>query len=88
MKNLLLLLSIWSLCIITSCKTNRTCDAYSQNLNIQIDSLNLQIKNKKDSINMLNDIAQLLNDYIIFLENDNQFLGSVLAEKELEDGIE
>ena len=81
MKNLLLLLSIWSLCIITSCKTNRTCDAYSQNLNIQIDSLNLQIKNKKDSINML-------NDYIIFLENDNQFLGSVLAQKELEDGIE
>ena len=81
MKNLLLFLSIWSLCIITSCKTNRTCDAYSQNLNIQIDSLNLQIKNKKDSINML-------NDYIIFLENDNQFLGSVLAQKELEDGIE
>jgi len=81
MKNLLLFLSIWSLCIITSCKTNRTCDAYSQNLNIQIDSLNLQIKNKKDSINML-------NDYIIFLENDNQFLGSVLAQKEMEDGIE
>ena len=46
-----------------------------------IDSLNLQIKNKKDSINML-------NDYIIFLENDNQFLCSILAEKELEDGIE
>lgn len=39
------------------------------------------MKNKKDSINML-------NDYIIFLENDNQFLGSVLAQKELEDGIE
>ena len=81
MKNLLLLLSVGSLCIITSCKTNRTCDAYSQNLNIQIDALNLQIKNKKDSINML-------NDYIIFLENDNQFLGSVLAQKEMEDGIE
>jgi hypothetical protein len=80
-KNLLLFLSIWSLCIITSCKTNSSGDTYSQNLNIQIDSLNLQIKNKKDSIN-------LLNDYIIFLENDNQFLGSVLAEKELEDGIE
>jgi hypothetical protein len=79
-KNLLLFLGIWSLCIITSCNTNRTCDAYLQNLNIQIDSLNLQIKNKKDSINML-------NDYIIFLENENQFLGSVLAEKELEDGI-
>jgi hypothetical protein len=29
----------------------------------------------------------MLNDYIIFLENDNQFL-SILAEKELEDGIE
>ena len=81
MKKLLLLLSVGSICVITSCKTNRTCDAYSQNLNIQIDSLNLQIKNKKDSINML-------NDYIIFLENDNHFLGSVLAQKELEDGIE
>ena len=46
----------------------------------QTDSLESQIKNKKDSIN-------LLNNYIIFLENDNQFLGSVLAEKELEDGI-
>jgi hypothetical protein len=29
-----------------------------------------------------------LKEYIIFLENDNQFLGSVLADKELKDGIE
>jgi hypothetical protein len=29
-----------------------------------------------------------LKEYIIFLENDNKFLGSVLAEKELKDGIE
>jgi vacuolar-type H+-ATPase subunit D/Vma8 len=52
-----------------------------QLLKRQTDSLETQIKNKKDSIN-------LLNNYIIFLENETQFLGSVLAEKELEDGIE
>ena len=67
--------------IITSCKTKSNCDAYSQLLKNQTDSLELQIKNKKDSIN-------LLNNYIIFLENETQFLGSILAEKEFEDGIE
>jgi hypothetical protein len=30
----------------------------------------------------------VLKEYIIFLENENQFLGSVLAEKELKEGIE
>jgi hypothetical protein len=79
MKNLLSIICL--LFIITSCKTNSNCDAYSQLLKKQTDSLESQIKNKKDSIN-------LLNNYIIFLENDNQFLGSILAEKELEDGIE
>jgi hypothetical protein len=66
--------------IINNRTTNKI-NKIIKNKEIIIDSLNLQIKNKKDSINML-------NDYIIFLENDNQFLGSILAEKELEDGIE
>jgi hypothetical protein len=66
---------------MVSCKTNSNCDDYSQFLKKQTDSLETQIQNKKDSIN-------LLNTYIIFLENETQFLGSILAEKELEDGIE
>jgi hypothetical protein len=65
--------------IINNRTTNKI-NKIIKNKEIIIDSLNLQIKNKKDSINML-------NDYIIFLENDNQFLCSILAEKELEDGI-
>ena len=79
MKNLLSIICL--LFIMTSCKTKSNCDAYTQKLNNGIDSLETQIKSKKDSIN-------LLNNYIVFLENENQFLGSVLAEKELEDGIE
>ena len=79
MKNLLSFICL--LFIMVSCKTNSNCDDYSQFLKKQTDSLETQIQNKKDSIN-------LLNTYIIFLENENQFLGSVLAEKELEDGIE
>jgi len=78
MKNLISIACL--LFIITSCKTKSNCDAYSQLLKTQTDSLEFQIKNKKDSIN-------LLNNYIIFLENETQFLGSILAEKELEDGI-
>ena len=78
MKKLLSIVCL--LLIVTSCKTKSNCDDYSQFLKKQTDSLESQIKNKKDSIN-------LLNNYIIFLENENQFLGSVLAEKELEDGI-
>ena len=66
--------------IINNRTTNKI-NKIIKNKEIIIDSLNLQIKNKKDSINML-------NDYIIFLENDNHFLCSILAEKELEDGIE
>ena len=79
MKNLLSIICL--LVIITSCKTKSNCDAYSQFLKKQTDSLESQIKNKKDSIN-------LLNNYIVFLENETQFLGSILAEKEFEDGIE
>jgi len=79
MKKLLSIICL--LLIITSCKTNSNCDAYSQLLKKQTDSLETQIKNKKDSIN-------LLNNYIVFLENETEFLGSILAEKEFEDGIE
>ena len=79
MKKLLSIICL--LLTVTSCKTKSNCDDYSQFLKKQTDSLESQIKNKKDSLN-------LLNNYIIFLENENQFLGSVLAEKELEDGIE
>jgi wobble nucleotide-excising tRNase len=80
MKKLLLSVIVM-LFIMTSCNTKSNCDTYTQKLNNGIDSLETQIKSKKDSIN-------LLNNYIIFLENETQFLGSVLAEKELEDGIE
>ena len=80
MKKLLLFVFVM-LFIMTSCKTKSNCDDYTQKLNNRIDSLETQIKNKKDSIN-------LLNNYIIFLENETQFLGSILAEKEFEDGIE
>ena len=80
MKKLLLPVSVM-LFIITSCKTKSNCDAYTQKLNNGIDSLETQIKSKKDSIN-------LLNNYIVFLENETEFLGSILAEKEFEDGIE
>jgi len=76
MKNLLSIICL--LFIIISCKTNAN---YSQFLKTKTDSLETQVQNKKDSIN-------LLNNYIIFLENETQFLGSVLAEKEFEDGIE
>ena len=79
MKKLLSIICL--LLIVTSCKTKSNCDAYSQFLKKQTDSLEFQIKNKKDSIN-------ILNNYIIFLENETQFLGSILAEKEFEDGIE
>ena len=80
MKKLLLSVIVM-LFIMTSCKTKSNCDAYTKNLNNGIDSLETQIKSKKDSIN-------ILNNYIVFLENETEFLGSVLAEKEFEDGIE
>ena len=80
MKKLLLPVIVM-LFIMTSCKTKSNCDAYTEKLNNGIDSLETQIKSKKDSIN-------ILNNYIVFLENETQFLGSILAEKEFEDGIE
>jgi hypothetical protein len=80
MKNLLYIICLLVV-IITSYKIKSNYDAYTQKLNNEIGSLETQIKSKKDSIN-------LLNNYIVFLENETQFLGSVLAEKEFEDGIE
>jgi hypothetical protein len=51
-----------------------------KNLNNGIDSLENKIQSQIDK-------NKLLEEYIVLLENDNQILGSVLAEKELEDGI-
>jgi ABC-type phosphate/phosphonate transport system substrate-binding protein len=79
MKKLLLSV-IAMLFIMTSCKTKSNCDAYTKNLNNGIDSLENKIQSQIDK-------NKLLEEYIVFLENDNQLLGSVIAEKELEDSI-
>jgi cell division protein FtsL len=79
MKKLLLSVIVM-LFIMTSCKTKSNCDAYTKNLNNGIDSLENKIQSQIDK-------NKLLEEYIVLLENDNQILGSVLAEKELEDGI-
>ena len=79
MKNLLLLVIVM-LFIMTSCKTKSNCDAYTKKLNNGIDSLENKIQSQIDK-------NKLLEEYIVLLENDNQILGSVLAEKEFEDGI-
>lgn len=79
MKKLLLSVIVM-LFIVTSCKTKSNCDAYTKNLNNGIDSLENKIQSQIDK-------NKLLEEYIVLLENDNQILGSVLAEKELEDGI-
>ena len=64
MKNLLSITCL--LFIITSCKTNSNCDAYSQLLKKQTDSLESQIKNKKDSINLLNNfLYNIVSDLVI-----------------------
>ena len=79
MKKLLLSVIVM-LFIMTSCKTKSNCDAYTKNLNNGIDSLENKIQSQIDK-------NKLLEEYIVLLEKDNQILGSVLAEKELEDGI-
>ena len=79
MKKLLLPVIVM-LFIMTSCKTKSNCDDYTKNLNNGIDSLENKIQSQIDK-------NKLLEEYIVLLENDNQILGSVLAEKELEDGI-
>ena len=57
-------------------------------LSLPEDSIKLQIEKQVKKIQSQRDRNRALKEYIIFLENENQFLGSVLAEKELEDGIE
>ena len=52
------------------------------------DSIKVQIVKQLKKIQSQRDRNRDLKKYIILLENENQFLGSVLAEKELEDGIE
>ena len=79
MKKLLLSVIVM-LFIMTSCKTKSNCDAYTKNLNNGIDSLENKIQSQIDK-------NKLLEEYIVLLENYNQILGSVLAEKEFEDGI-
>ena len=79
MKKLLLSVIVM-LFIMTSCKTKSNCDAYTKNLNNGIDSIENKIQSQIDK-------NKLLEEYIVLLENDNQILGSVLAEKEFEDGI-
>ena len=79
MKKLLLSVIVM-LFIMTSCKTKSNCDAYTKNLNNGIDSLENKIQSQIDK-------NKLLEESIVLLENDNQILGSVLAEKEFEDGI-
>ena len=79
MKKLLLSVIVM-LFIMTSCKTKSNCDAYTKNLNNGIDSLENKIQSQIDK-------NKLLEEYIVLLENDNQILGSVLAEKEFEDCI-
>ena len=74
MKKLLLSVIVM-LFIMTSCKTKSNCDAYTKNLNNGIDSLENKIQSQIDK-------NKLLEEYIVLLENDNQILGSVLAEKD------
>ena len=57
-------------------------------LQLPEDSIKVQIGKQLKKIQSQRDRNKALKEYIIFLENENQFLGSVLAEKELEDGIE
>jgi hypothetical protein len=57
-------------------------------LSLPEDSIKVQIGKQLKKIQSQSDKNKALKEYIIFLENDNQFLSSILAEKELEDGIE
>ena len=71
--------------IIDSLKKNPHVDTLW--LSLPEDSIKVQIGKQLKKIKSQKDRNRALKEYIIFLENDNQFLGSVLAEKELEDGI-
>ena len=72
--------------IIDSLKKNPHVDTLW--LSLPEDSIKVEIGKQLKKIQSQRDKNKALKDYIIFLENENQFLGSVLAEKELEDGIE
>jgi hypothetical protein len=71
--------------IIDSLKKNPHVDTLW--LSLPEDSIKVQIGKQLKKIQSQRDRNRALKEYIIFLENDNQFLGSVLAEKELKDGI-
>jgi hypothetical protein len=71
--------------IIDSLKKNPHVDTLW--LSLPEDSIKVQIGKQLKKIQSQRDRNKALKEYIIFLENENQFLGSVLAEKELEDGI-
>jgi len=71
--------------IIDSLKKNPHVDTLW--LSLPEDSIKVQIGKQLKKIKSQKDRNRVLKEYIIFLENENQFLGSVLAEKELEDGI-
>jgi peptidoglycan hydrolase CwlO-like protein len=72
--------------IIDSLKKNNTTDTLW--LQLPEDSIKVQISEQLKKIQSQRNKNRALKEYIIFLENENQFLGSILAEKELEDGIE
>ena len=72
--------------IIDSLKKNPHVDTLW--LSLPEDSIKVQIGKQLKKIQSQRDRNRALKEYIIFLENDNQFLGSVLADKELKDGIE
>ena len=72
--------------IIDSLKKNNTTDTLW--LQLPEDSIKFQISEQLNKIQSQRNKNRALKEYIIFLENENQFLGSILAEKELEDGIE
>jgi len=71
--------------IIDSLKKNPHVDTLW--LSLPEDSIKVQIGKQLKKIQSQRDRNKALKEYIIFLENENQFLGSVLAEKELKDGI-
>ena len=71
--------------IIDSLKKNPHVDTLW--LSLPEDSIKVQIGKQLKKIKSQKDRNRALKEYIIFLENENQFLGSVLAEKELKDGI-
>lgn len=72
--------------IIDSLKKNNSIDTLW--LQLPEDSIKVQMGEQLKKIQSQRDKNKALKEYIIFLENENQFLGSILAEKELEDGIE